>query len=185
MKVMFGALSPRQRMLLAGFLASSILYFYAAVGLQAQNAPTPSAAPTATGLALTARTVRSERAAMMYRRLWGIEDITLRSAASGSVIRFSYRVVDASKAQILNDKKQNPYLRVEKNGERHEVPNTEKVGQLRQTATSENGREYWMAFGNRNHMVQPGDRVEVVIGPFHASGLVVEPPQSSAVSREP
>ena len=54
-KVMFGALSPRQRMLLAGFLASSILYFYAAVGLQAQNAPTPSAAPTATGLALTAQ----------------------------------------------------------------------------------------------------------------------------------
>jgi len=76
-------------------------------------------------------------------------------------------------------------LLVEKNGERLEVPTTEKVGQLRQTAASENGREYWMAFGNRNHMVQPGDRVEVVIGPFRASGLVVEPPQSAVVSREP
>jgi len=190
---MFGTAQTCQPKLLAAFLASSFLLYPTlaakaqttgvdrAATRQAVTSPTPATAP----LQPAARTLRSERAAMMYRRLWGIEDITLRAAASGSVIRFSYRVVDADKAKILNDKKQNPYLLVEKNGERLEVPTTEKVGQLRQTAASENGREYWMAFGNRNHMVQPGDRVEVVIGPFRASGLVVEPPQSAVVSREP
>jgi len=191
---MFGTAQTCQPMLLAAFLASSFLLYptlaakaqttgvdRAAQTRQAVSSPTPATAQ----LPPAARTVRSERAAMMYRRLWGIEDITLRAAASGTVIRFSYRVVDAGKAKILNDKKQNPYLLVEKNGERLEVPTTEKVGQLRQTAASENGREYWMAFGNRNHTVQPGDRVEVVIGPFRASGLVVEPPHPVVVSKEP
>ena len=50
----------------------------------------------------------------------------------------------------------------------------EKVGQLRQTATPENGREYWMVFSNRSHIVKPGNRVTVVIGTFRAQGLVVE-----------
>ena len=31
-------------------------------------------------------------------------------------------------------------------------------------------------FGNASHSVNPGDRVDVVIGPFHAYGLYVEAP---------
>jgi hypothetical protein len=120
---------------------------------------------------------------MMYRRLWGIDNITLRATASGSVIRFSYLVVDADKAKILNDKKEEPYLLVQKTGARLEVPATEKVGKLRQTATPENGRQYWMVFQNSSHMVQPGDRVDIVIGSFRASGLVVEPSQTEAVAK--
>jgi hypothetical protein len=63
-----------------------------------------------------------------YRRLWGIDNITLKATASGSVIRFSYMVVDANKAKVLNDKKEDPYLLVQKNGAKLEVPATEKVG---------------------------------------------------------
>jgi hypothetical protein len=50
----------------------------------------------------------------------------------------------------------------------------EKVGELRQTATPELGREYWMVFANRGKLVKPGQRVDVMIGPFRAEGLTVE-----------
>jgi hypothetical protein len=54
------------------------------------------------------------------------------------------------------------------------VPSLEKVGQLRQSGTAEEGKVYWMAFSNPRRSVKPGDRVSVVIGNFHADGLVVE-----------
>lgn len=122
---------------------------------------------------------------MMYRRLWGVEDIQVRETASGSLIRFSYRVVDATKAKALNNKKADPYLIVEKTGAKLEVPTTEKVGQLRQTATPENGREYWMVFTNAGHVVKPGDRVDIMIGTFHANGLVVESPPATLPVQKP
>jgi hypothetical protein len=181
-------------MLLASFLASSILFFStAASAAQGQGEPggaqqavntsaslsTPAFAPRAA----ISRSVSSGRAAMMYRRIWGIDNITLKSTASGAVIRFSYLVVDANKARILNDEKQNPYLVAQKNNAVLEVPATEKVGKLRQTATPENGREYWMVFQNSGHTVQPGDLVNIVIGPFHANGLVVESSQAEIARR--
>ena len=112
----------------------------------------------------------------MYRRLWGIDDLKLVPIASGSLIRFSYRVVDPEKARVLNDKKNEPYLLVEKRREKLGVSNAERVGKLRQTAEPESGREYWMVFADSSHLVQPGDRVDLVIGTFHAYGLFVEAP---------
>jgi hypothetical protein len=53
------------------------------------------------------------------------------------------------------------------------VPSLEKVGQLRQSATPEAGKVYWMAFSNKGRLVKRGDRVNVVIGTFRAGGLVV------------
>ena len=119
-------------------------------------------------------TVTSSRAAMMLRTLWGIDDVHVRYTASGSLVRFSYRVADVRKAKLLNDKKANPYLVVQKTGTRLEVPETEKVGKLRQTATPENGREYWMVFTNVGRVAKPGDHVGIVIGAFRANELVVE-----------
>ena len=186
----------RRPALLAGFLASSIVFSPALAAAaqepgvptqadQAVASPVASSTPEAVPLGSISRTVNSTRAAMMYRRLWGIDNITLKATASGSVIRFSYLVVDANKAQVLNDKKQDPFLVVQKNGARLEVPATEKVGKLRQTATPENGRDYWMVFQNASHMVQPGDRVNIVIGTFHADGLVVEPSMSTLEGKKP
>src|SRR6266478_2790409 len=118
------------------------------------------------------RLLHQSRASL--QRLWGIDDIHVRSTASGSLIRFSYRVVDADKAKILNDKKAPPYLIDEKNGLALPIPQLENVGQLRQVATPQNGREYWMAFSNKGRYVKPGDHVTLVIGRFRAQELVVE-----------
>jgi hypothetical protein len=45
---------------------------------------------------------------------------------------------------------------------------------LRQSSTPEAGKSYWMAFSNSGRVVKRGDRVDVVIGLFHANGLLVE-----------
>jgi hypothetical protein len=54
------------------------------------------------------------------------------------------------------------------------VPSLEKVGKLRQSEAPEEGKSYWMAFSNKGRLVKRGDRVNVVIGQFHADGLVVD-----------
>jgi hypothetical protein len=143
-------------------------------GTPAVASTTPAAVPHAAAVPSIATAVPSGRQATMLRRLWGIDDIHLRAVASGSLIRFSYRVVDADKAKILNDKKVTPYLIDQKNGLALQIPQLEQVGQLRQVSTPQNGREYWMAFSNKGRTVKPGDHVTVIIGRFRVEELVVE-----------
>jgi hypothetical protein len=51
----------------------------------------------------------------------------------------------------------------------------EKVGQLRQAPHElDAGKSYWMAFSNSGRLLKRGDRVDIVIGDFHAQGLLVE-----------
>lgn len=138
------------------------------------SAATPAAVPHAGAVPSISTAVTSGRQAKTLRRQWGIDDIHLRSTASGSLIRFSYRVVDADRAKILNSKKATPYLVDEKNGLALQIPMLEQIGQLRQVATPQNGREYWMAFSNKGRYVKPGNRVAVVIGSLRINGLVVE-----------
>jgi hypothetical protein len=138
------------------------------------SAATPAAVPHPAAVPSSATSITSGHQATMLLRLWGIDDIHVRSTASGSLLRFSYRVVDADKAKILNDKKVKPYLFDQKNGLALQIPELENVGQLRQVATPENGREYWMAFSNSGRNVKPGNHVTVVIGSFKAEELVVE-----------
>ena len=166
-------------MLLAGLLVSSICVSCALtqaaqdqdrIGDSQPTLSTPAASPVSKVVPLS---VPSQRQAEYCRRRWGIDDIVVRETASGSLIRFSYRVVDAEKAKILNDKKATPYLIDEKNGLALQIPELEQVGQLRQVATPQNGREYWMVFSNKGHQVKPGNHVTVMIGTFRAEGLVV------------
>lgn len=93
---------------------------------------------------------------------------------SGEIIRFSYRVLDANKAARLNDKKAEPFLIDPKAGVKLVVPTLEKIGQLRQTATPEVGKSYWIGFSNKGRFVKRGDRVGVEIGSFRVDGLVVQ-----------
>jgi hypothetical protein len=116
----------------------------------------------------------NERAHDYYRSRWGIDELSVRVVSSGELLRLSYRIVDPGKAQILNDKRATPYIVDGKTQSLLQIPNMEKVGQLRQTATPEAGRAYWMVFSNRRKSVRAGDRVDVVIGTFRANGLVVE-----------
>jgi hypothetical protein len=109
-----------------------------------------------------------------YALIWGVDSLALKSVESGEIIRFSYRIVDANKAKMLNDKKNEPSLIDPQAGVSLVVPSLEKVGQLRQSSTPETGKAYWMAFSNKGRYVKPGHRVNVVIGNFHADGLVVQ-----------
>ncbi len=117
----------------------------------------------------------SERARLYYRRVWGIDILGVKPVSSGMLVRFSYRVVDANLAQALNDERASAVLIDDLTGAQLVVPQMENVGKLRQTTPPENGREYWVLFSNKGNYVRPGSRVDVVIGKFHAGGLIVGP----------
>ena len=114
------------------------------------------------------------RAGTYYRLIWGIDDLSVKSAEAGEVIRFTYRVVDVDKAKMLNDKELEPSLIDEQARVKLVVPQMDKVGKLRQTTTPEAGKTYWMLFSNKGGYVKHGDRVTVVIGKFRADGLIVD-----------
>jgi hypothetical protein len=132
---------------------------------QKKTASTPYHRPPSAELPTSAK--------QYYERLWGVDILGVKAVSSGLMLRFSYRVVDAKRAQILNDKKLNPQLIDQTTRASLVIPTMEKVGQLRQTSTPENGREYWMLFSNKGNLVKPGNRVDVVIGNFRAEGLIV------------
>ena len=139
-------------------------------------AATRSVAPAkSTGAAHRYRPERfAGRAGTYYRLVWGIDDLVVKWGESGEVVRFSYRVLDASKAKVLNDKKNEPSLIDPERGVSLVVPSMENVGQLRQSAPPESGKAYWMVFSNKGRLVRRGDHVNVVIGAFHADGLIVD-----------
>lgn len=114
------------------------------------------------------------RAGHFYKVVWGIDSLSVRLVESGEVIRFAWRVLDADRAAALNDKAATPSLIDPRAGVSLSVPQVENVGMLRQTQPPERGRQYWMAFSNKGRLVKRGDRVDVVIGPFRAEGLVVD-----------
>jgi hypothetical protein len=157
-------------MLLAGVLAGGILV--SPVG--AQSAPAVGA-PSVAGAHSRYQPSRfSRRAELTYGLVWGVDSLGLKWTESGEIIRFAYRVLDADKAKQLNDKKAEPALIDPRAGVKLVVPQLEKVGQLRQSSTPVAGKVYWMAFSNKGRRVKRGDHVNVVIGNFHADGLVVD-----------
>jgi hypothetical protein len=95
---------------------------------------------------------------MYYETAWGVDELRVKAAESGELIRFNYRVMDPAKAAALNDKKAEPQLIDSQAGVKLSVPQMEKVGKLRQSTLA----------------VKRGHRVDIVIGSFHANGLVVE-----------
>jgi hypothetical protein len=165
-----GSLRFFSRMLLACILVAPALA-QSAQGAQ-KTGPLPAAVPPPAPLNFNS--VASGRQATLFRRLWGIDEMHVRSTASGALVRFSYRVVDADKAQILNSKQSTPYLIDEEHGLALQVPVMDQVGQLRQVPTPQNGRDYWMAFSNKGRYVRPGSHVTLIIGSSRFKGLVVE-----------
>lgn len=109
-----------------------------------------------------------------FQSVWGIDNLLVRQTASGNLIRFSYRVTDPARAKALGDKKATPYMVGQRSRAVLQVPVMDKVGQLRQSAEPEAGKEYWMVFSNKGRLVNVGDRVNVIIGSFHADGLTVK-----------
>lgn len=117
----------------------------------------------------------SNRMAAILDSVWGIDSPKLKAVESGMIVRFSYTVLDPQKAKVLSDKRFTPYLESEQKHLQLVVPSMEKVGQLRQAPREvETGQSYWMAFSNPGRQIKPGDRVDIVIGPFQVRGLMVE-----------
>jgi hypothetical protein len=114
------------------------------------------------------------RAGAYYKYVWGVDSLRVRSAESGELVLFAWRVLDPSLAKILNDKRSVPALIDPQAGVSLVVPTVENAGMLRQSAAPEAGKSYWMAFSNKGHLVKRGDRVNVVIGQFQAIGLMVD-----------
>jgi hypothetical protein len=141
---------------------------------QQDQAPASPAAKSSAGVVpYRYRPPVPKRAREYYALVWGVDSLSVKSAESGEIIRFTYRVLDASKAHVLNDKKNEPSLIDPQAGVKLVVPTLEKVGQLRQSSAPESGKAYWMAFSNKGRYVKPGHRVTVVIGNFRADGLIV------------
>lgn len=108
------------------------------------------------------------------RDQWGVEVLGIQATAAGYMLDFRYRVIDAEKAAPLLDRRIKPYIIVEKNKARLEVPVTNKLGAMRQTTKHvKPNRNYFVLFSNPARHVQSGEKVTVVIGDFKAEHLSV------------
>jgi hypothetical protein len=161
------------RRLFAGLVAAN-LCVWPTLAEMAQKPETP-AAPAAARKASPYRPPNVPTSAKAYyQSVWGVDNLLVRETASGNLIRFSYRVTDPVRAKVLGDKKATPYLFGQRSRALLHIPVMNKIGQLRQSGAPETGKEYWMVFSNKGNLVKAGDRVNVIIGSFHADGLVVE-----------
>jgi len=105
---------------------------------------------------------------------WGIEITSLRLTANGHMLDYRYRVLDAEKATDLFKRQIKPYLIHQESEKVMAVPETAKLGPLRNSNIPQEGKIYWMFFGNAGKLVQAGDKVTVVIGEFRVEDIVVE-----------
>lgn len=109
-----------------------------------------------------------------HEKDWGVRVIGIHRTAAGYMLDFRYRILDAEKATQLMNRKIKPELIVEKDNRVLRVPVTSKLGPLRQSAQfAKEDRNYFMFFANPGKLVQPGDKVTVVIGDFKAEHLTV------------
>lgn len=168
-------------MLLAGVLAGSITGPLSAAetsAAQSGSSPVHASVATPSDHGNTAMVASAEawrmREGTFYKRNWGVDIVGVHMVSSGHMLEFRYRVLDATKATGVNEKRAVAFLIDEKSGKRLTVPVMDKVGQLRQTAAPQDGKTYWMVFANEGKVVHKGDKVDVAIGKFHATGLVVE-----------
>jgi hypothetical protein len=165
------------RLALAGWFAGALM-----PGVALAQTPPASAQPASPGVKPLTKTVPPHyrpdrfagRAGSYYRLVWGVDALQVKWAESGEIIRFSYEVLDADKAKAPTEKHSEPALMDPRAGVQLVVPSMENIGQLRQSGDIQGGKSYWMAFSNKGRLVKRGDRVNVVIGQFHAEGLVVD-----------
>ncbi len=123
--------------------------------MQPLNITTTAAHPQRAGKTSPyAKVSRSHQSDQYYASTWGVEQLRLQRTASGALIRFSYRVVDASKAKAVHEKKAEPHLLGLRSHAMLSVPTLENVGQLRQTEAITEGKDYWVLFSNKGDLVK-------------------------------
>lgn len=120
------------------------------------------------------KTDKSKLQQQLLKDKWGIEMVAMRSTAFGHMVDFRYKVLDAEKAAPLFKRKTKPYLIHQESGKALAVPNTAKLGSLRNSNIPQQGRTYWMFFGNSQGLIKKGDKVTVAIGDFRAIDIEVQ-----------
>ena len=131
-------------------------------GIDAGVTETPAAEPVA----------EAEPADLAER--WGIEVASIRLSTHSHMIDYRYRVLDSDKAADLFKRQIKPFLVHQESGKVLAVPETAKLGPLRNSNIPQEGKIYWMFFGNTGNLVKAGDKVTVVIGEFRVENLIVE-----------
>jgi len=146
----------------------------AADGKGGAPAPVPSAAPAVAHSTEPSASAWHQRYDGYFRKNWGVEILGVRTISSGWMLEFKYRILDADKAGLLNEKRAKAFVIDEATDIRLAVPAMENIGELRQAPRPEEGRIYYIMFGNPNQLVKRGGRVDVVVGRFRADGVFVE-----------
>jgi hypothetical protein len=109
-----------------------------------------------------------------FEEKWGIKILNIRLSAGGYMLDFRYRVKDPEKASPLFDRKIKPYLIDQASGAKFLVPESPKVGALRQTRKPVAEKNYFIIFANPGKYIKKGNKVAVVIGDFKAEDLTVQ-----------
>jgi hypothetical protein len=132
---------------------------------------------TVLGWAAGCRNAAPSAAAVSPEEQFGVALQGIRLSAAGHILDFRFRVLDADKALPLVDRTKKAFLVHQPTGAALAVPEAPTIGPLRQTekfGKPQQGRTYVVLFANAGKLVQPGDRVSVVIGDFRVSDLVVQ-----------
>lgn len=109
-----------------------------------------------------------------YAQVYGVDNLSAQLTDSGALVRFSYRVVDAAKAQALQDRSATPTMFDTVTRAELYIPVMDKVGPLRQSMSAKEGMSFWMAFSNKGGPVKTGHKVSVLVGSVRIDGLIVQ-----------
>jgi hypothetical protein len=104
---------------------------------------------------------------------FGVKMLDVRLNAQSYLVDARYQVTDPKKATSLLAADAKPKLIDELTGDSLYVPNFPKVGTLRTKGRPEEGRQYFVLFGNSRGVVQAGHRVTLTIGDFKVEHLAV------------
>ena len=102
-----------------------------------------------------------------------VERVSL--SAGGIMVDVRYRITDLAKAQQVLNRNSRLQLIDQKSKLILPVPETPKVGKLRQIPkTDDPARVYWLFFRNINGVAKPGSKLTLVLGDASIRDLIVE-----------
>ncbi len=129
------------------------------------------------GIPQSADALSAEPAPTEVEATYGIRVEGLRLSAAGSMLDFRYRVLDPEKASPMLNGKIQPYLMDDLRGAKLGVPDTPKLGRIRQTSRNNKiltDRTYFVMFGNPGKAVQSGDKLTLLLGSVKVTDLRVQ-----------
>ncbi len=108
-------------------------------------------------------------------QILGIRIVSLRLSAEGYMLDLRFMVKEPERAKLLFNHKVKPYLIEKRTGARFLVPDSPKIGSLRQISKlPEPGKIYFILFANPGRFLKKGDRVYLVIGDLRTDEIIIE-----------